>query len=383
MKLPSLFCAFAALLVVLATPPARSEKATGQIKGTVTDTGRPLAGVEVRLANVNAGRSFELKTDELGAFNVETAPFGDYDVEIVSAGGEKLLTEQITIYASGSPAIAVVKIDISESKISSLPSDQTPIPGQPVPGSKTKYTKQEIKDIKAKNERTSEMNVLILQANAALLNENWPEAIAPLQQLTGMDPDNWEYFSGLGDAQYHLRQYQEAIGSYESALLLAGDPAVVDPNGAWMDATKKKTRIGRLLNNEGNVYSALHRTKEALAAYNKSAAVDPEPKLAYFNLCVTQYNLKNVEGAVTACDKAIAVDPGKAESYYFKGSLLLSANQAETKEKVTVPAGAADALKKYLELAPEGEHAGDVRQMLDYLAALAKRAESGSHTDKN
>jgi tetratricopeptide (TPR) repeat protein len=377
MKRPSLFCAFAALLVVLTSPAARSQTPTGQIKGTVTDTGSPLAGVEVRLANVNAGRSFKIKTDDLGAFNVETAPFGDYEVEIISAGGERLLTEQITIYASGSPAIAIVKIDISESKISSLPSDQTPIPGQPVPGSKTKYTKQEIKDIKAKNERTSEMNVLILQANAALLNDNWRDAVAPLQQLTGMDPENWEYFSGLGDAQYHLGQYQEAIGSYESALLLAGDPGTVNPSDGWMDATKKKTRIGHLLNNEGNVYRALHKTKEALAAYNKSAAIDPEPKLAYFNLCVTQYNLKNVEGAVSACDKAIAVDPGKAETYFFKGSLLLYGNQLEAKEKVAVPAGAAEALTKYLELAPEGEHAMEVLRMLEYLGVPAKHVDGG------
>jgi tetratricopeptide (TPR) repeat protein len=376
MKLSSLLCALAVLLVALAAAPARSETPSGQIKGSVTDTGSPLAGVEVRLANVNAGRSFKIKTDDVGAFSVETAPFGDYEVEIVSAGGERLLTEQITIYASGSPAIAVVKIDVSESKISSLPSEQTPIPGQPVPGSKAKYTKQEIKDIKAKNERTSEMNALILQANAALLNENWRDAIAPLQQLTGMDPDNWEYFSGLGDAQYHLGQYQEAIGSYEIALLLAGDPATVNTSDAWMDARRKKTRIGHLLDNEGNVYNALHKTKEALAAYNKSAAIDPEPKSAYFNLCVTQYNLKNVEGAVSACDKAIAVDPGKAEIYFFKGALLLYANQPETKEKVTVPVGAAEALKKYLELAPEGEHASEVRQMLEYLAVLAKRADS-------
>jgi tetratricopeptide (TPR) repeat protein len=383
MRFPSLFCAFATLLVALAPPPACAQTATGQIKGTVTDTGSPLAGVEVRLANVNAGRSFKIKTDDLGAFSVETAPFGDYEVEIISAGGDRLLAEQITIYASGSPAIAIVKIDVSESKISSLPSDQTPIPGQPVPGSKKKYTKEEIRDIKAQNERTSEMNALILQANAALLNENWRDGIGPLQQLTGMDPDNWEYFSGLGDAQYHLGQYQEAIGSYEIALLLAGDPATVNPGDAWMDATKKKTRIGHLLNNEGNVYSGLHKTKEALAAYNKSAAIDPEPKLAYFNLCVTQYNLKNVEGAVTACDKAIAVDPGKAETYFFKGSLLLYGNQPEAKEKVTVPAGAADALKKYLELAPEGEHASEVRRMLEYLGVPAKHAESGNQSNKN
>ena len=31
------------------------------------------------------------------------------------------------------------------------------------------------------------------------------------------------------------------------------------------------------------------------------------------------------------------------------------------------PAGTIEALKKYLELAPDGAHSGDVHQMLDYL----------------
>jgi tetratricopeptide (TPR) repeat protein len=382
---PVLSVLAAFLLLFAALPAAAQTSATGQVKGAVTDESKPLAGVVVNLANVNAGKSFKIKTDDLGRFAIEAAPYGDYDVEVISAGGEKLLTEEITINASGSPAIAIVRIDVSQAKITSIASDPTPISAidQTAPAPRTKYTKQQIRDIKTKNEKTSEMNVLILQANAALLEGHWQEALAPLQELTGMDPDNWEYFSGLGDAQSHLGQYQEAIGSYETGILVASDPDAVHPNDAAADLERKKAGIGHMLNNEGNTYSDLHKTKEALAAYSKAAALDPNPKLAYYNLCATQYNAKNLAGALAACDKASAVDPGKAETYFLKGSLLVYMNQPGEKGNVTAPAGAADALKKYLELAPDGEHAKEVRQMLEYLAVLEKHADSANHANNN
>jgi tetratricopeptide (TPR) repeat protein len=386
MKSTSALCVLAVFLVFFdALPAAAQTPATGSIKGTVTDESKPLAGVVVNLANIDAGKSFKIKTDDLGRFAIEAAPYGDYDVEVISAGGEKLLTEEINISASGSPAIAIVKIDVSQSKITSIPSDLTPIsaidPTAPAP--KTKYSKQEIRDMKTKNEKISEMNVLILQANAALLDGHWQEALAPLQELTSMDPDNWEFFSGLGDAQSHLGQYQEAIGSYETGILVAGDLAAVDPNGTAAALERKKAGVGHMLNNEGNTYNELHKTKEALATYSKAAALNPNPKLAYYNLCATQYNAKNVEGALAACDKAIAVDPSKAETYFLKGSLLVYMNQPGQNGKVTVPAGAADALKKYLELAPDGEHAKEVRQMLEYLAVVGKHADSANHANNN
>jgi tetratricopeptide (TPR) repeat protein len=388
MKKTSVLCplaVFIVLLVFLPTTTAAQTPATGQVKGTVTDSSKPLAGAVVNLANVSAGKSFKIKTDDFGRFAIEAAPYGDYEVEVISAGGERLLTEEITINASGSPAVAIVKIDVSQSKITSIPSNPTPINtiDQTAPAPKTKYTKQQIRDMKTKNEKTSEMNVLILQANAALLEGHWQEALAPLQELTGMDPDNWEYFSGLGDAQSHLGQYQEAIGSYEAGILVAGDTTAADPNHAGAELERKKEGVGHMLNNEGNTYSELHKTKEALAAYSKAAALDPNPKLAYYNLCAAQYNAKNVEGALAACDKATAVDPGKAETYFLKGSLLVYMNQPGQNGKVTVPAGAADALKKYLELAPDGEHAREVRQMLEYLATIKTLAENADKTKKN
>jgi tetratricopeptide (TPR) repeat protein len=299
-------------------------------------------------------------------------------VKVTSSGGEKLLEEEILIGASATPGVAIVKIDVSQPKISSAPSNPPPNAAPTDPAPRTKLTKRQIQEAKKKNEKDSEMNVLILQANAALLAQKWQEAVDLSQQLTAMDPDNWEYYSGLGDAQYHLGQYQEAVGSYEAGILAAGDVSAIDPKSADADSARKKTIVAHMLNNEGNAYNQLHKIKEALTAYNKSAALDPDPSLAYYNLCATQYNLRNVETAIPACDKAISVDPARAENYYMKGALLVYVSEGQAIKKLAVPPGAVEALKKYLELAPDGEHAKEAREMLNYLSALANAAATQS-----
>jgi tetratricopeptide (TPR) repeat protein len=127
-----------------------------------------------------------------------------------------------------------------------------------------------------------------------------------------------------------------------------------------------------MLINEGNAYLKLHKNKEAIDAYNKAASMDPNPARAYFNLCATQYNIGNVEGALHACDKAIAADPSKADAYFIKGSLFVADSKTDMNGKITAPPGTVEALSKYLELAPNGAHANDVRQMLGYLGIAPK-----------
>ena len=127
-----------------------------------------------------------------------------------------------------------------------------------------------------------------------------------------------------------------------------------------------------MLINEGNAYLKLHKNKEAIDAYNKAASMDPNPARVYFNLCATQYNIGNVEGALHACDKALAADRSKADAYFIKGSLLVADNKTDRNGKITAPPGTVEAHRKYLELAPNGAHANDVRQMLGYLRIAPK-----------
>ncbi len=74
-----------------------------------------------------------------------------------------------------------------------------------------------------------------------------------------------------------------------------------------------------------------------------------------------------MEEAIAACDKAIALDPNKADAYFIKGSALFGNGKVDKSGRYEVPPGTVEVLDKYLELAPDGGHAQDVHAMLDSL----------------
>ena len=118
----------------------------------------------------------------------------------------------------------------------------------------------------------------------------------------------------------------------------------------------------------GNANLKLKKNDAAIAAYNKAAAISPNPAVAYFNLCATMFNMGQPAAKTVAyCDKAITADPKKADAYFIKGSSLYGEGALDKSNKFVVPPGAVEALKQYLVLAPGGPHAQDVKVMLDAL----------------
>jgi tetratricopeptide (TPR) repeat protein len=374
------------ILMVLLLPLGNAAQTpavpSGEIKGMVADENKPLAGARLTLANAIAGKSFTLKTDDFGGFVLPYAPYGYYDVDVVSADGERLLHQQISITPAESAHSVTLKIDVSLSKTTGLPGDPDEFGIlRPFPEPNIKNTQKHNKEVARLNRKIEESNALILQANAAIRTQQWQQALEPLQQLTGMEPDYWGNFCQLGDVQFHLGQYQEAIGSYETAILMDGDASGSGPPPSDAEIAQRKKAVGRMLNNEGLAYESLHKTREAIAAFNRAAAQSTDPYGAYLNLCRLQYNLKNVPATVAACDQAIAAGPNKPAPYYFKGTLLVFANQSAVANGAGVPPDALEALHKYLELAPNGEYAAQVRQTLNQLGGLANIAIG--HFNKN
>ena len=104
-----------------------------------------------------------------------------------------------------------------------------------------------------------------------------------------------------------------------------------------------------------------------LAANAPAVAQATNPVVSAFNACALSYNAGKMEEAIVACDKAIALDPGKADAYFVKGSALFGNGKVGSDGKYEVPPGTVEALDKYLELAPNGGHAQDVHAMLDAL----------------
>lgn len=197
------------------------------------------------------------------------------------------------------------------------------------------------------------------QAQKALAERNWQVAADALKKLVVLDP-RWEYFQPLGDADTNLGNYLDAIEAYDKGIKVAE----ADKKAP---AATTRTAISAMLTGKGNDLLKLKRNDAAVDAYTKAAALAPNPGIAYFNLCATQYNMGKVDGALAACDKAIKADPKRADAYFIKGSLLVGQSTVGKDNKVTVPPGTVEALRKYLELAPNGGHAADVRQMLDFV----------------
>jgi tetratricopeptide (TPR) repeat protein len=194
---------------------------------------------------------------------------------------------------------------------------------------------------------------LVNKAQAALDAKQWPDAEAALKQLVTSEP-RWEYLEALGSAQGNQGHSEDSIASYQGAIDLAQKNAVPGV-------------LPRIYTAIGNANLKLKRNDAAISAYNQAAALDANPGVAYFNICAVLYNAGETVKTLVACDKAIAADPKKADAYFIKGSVMVGQGAADKKGKMTVPPGTVETLKQYLVLAPEGGHARDVNDMLDFL----------------
>jgi tetratricopeptide (TPR) repeat protein len=195
---------------------------------------------------------------------------------------------------------------------------------------------------------------LAAKAQAALDAKRWPEAVAALKQLLSSEP-RWEYLQALGTAQMNQGRYADSLESYQRAIDLAGKNA-------------NPAAIAQMYTAIGNANLKLKKNDAAIAAYTKAAALDPNPAIAYFNLCATMFNMgQPAAKTVPFCDKSIAADPKKADAYFIKGSSLYGEGALDKSNKYVVPPGAVEALKQYLVLAPGGPHVADIKLMLDAL----------------
>ena len=286
MKRNLFFIALVVLFCALSSVPLWSQTVTAQVGGTVTDAGKPLPNVQVTLTNRDTNRVFKLKTDKNGKFSGVGVPYGDYDVEIISASGEKLYKQRNSVAPGQTSTDVTLNIDISETKSSGTQSQSgqtgAGASGQPgqAAGQQPKYTKEQVEQIKAQNAKAENFNVLIKQVNDAMQSKNWQDAISPLQQLILADPGNWQYYSGLGDAQSNLEQYDQAVETYQKGIQAAQSNTTVDPKNASTDPAKKKAGIGHMLTSEGNDYLKMHKNKEAVDAYTQAASLDPNPGVA-------------------------------------------------------------------------------------------------------
>lgn len=172
---------------------------------------------------------------------------------------------------------------------------------------------------------------------------------------TQAKPDASVLWVQLGQAQVGLKKYDDAETSFKKALSL--EAAASKPNVQTQGAANSGL---------GEVYARTGKVPEANASFDAAAKVNPAMAAVYLrNESVIFFQEHNSAAQAAAADEAIKADPTSAISYYLKGNGLVVNTTADPKtQQLIAPPGCLEAYQKYLELAPNGPYANEVRGIL-------------------
>jgi tetratricopeptide (TPR) repeat protein len=373
-----------ALLVILAmTHPARSaaQAAGASIHGHVTNpAGMALNKGEVRLTT---DRGADAK-DRKYQYKFPIDPNGDYKGTGIAPGkyvvfvfqDDKTLdfTQDTVDFANSDDKLLNFDMTRPEYLAKMSPEDRKVL---------EEYKKKNA-EIVAGNAKIQNLNAMLTQARADNKAGNYDAAITAMQQATTTKPDEGILWITLGDAQ--LGAADAAAKAAKAGGTSPTDPAIaqkysdaaasykkgVDLNAASKKPSPEAAAAG--YNQLGQAYAKMGNAKDSADAYEMAAkALPANASMYYFNEAATLYNAGKLPEAEAAADKAIAADPKKAEAYYIKGQALIPQATVDPKtQKIVAPPGCVEAYQTYLELAPDGPHAADVKGVLEGIGAQVK-----------
>lgn len=239
-------------------------------------------------------------------------------------------------------------------------------------------------EIVANNSKVANLNATLTQARADMKAGNYDTAVTAMQQATAAKPDEGLLWITLGDAQ--LGSADTAAKAAKAAGTSPTDPAIAAKyneaissykKGLDLNAAAKKPNpevAGAAYNQLGVAQARAGNVKEASDAYDNAAkAVPANAGMYFYNEAAVLYNAGKLTEAGTAADKAIAADPKRADAYYIKGQALIPQATVDPKtQKIVAPPGCVEAYQQYLELAPDGPHAADVKGILTGIGAQVK-----------
>jgi tetratricopeptide (TPR) repeat protein len=243
--------------------------------------------------------------------------------------------------------------------------------------------------VSADNQKIANINKTLLQAREDEKNGKADVAVGELKPLVEAKPDEPILWASLGEAQ--LKQGDMATAAARTAKTPTNDPAILQIYGDAatsyqkaidLNTASKKPgtpeNLAAFYLNLGQSLSKSGKLSDAATAYDMSAKTAPATAAtAYYNEAVVFYQAspQKLPEAAVAADKAIAADPKKADAYYIKAQALIPAATADPKTgKFILPPGCLEAYQEYLELAPDGSHAAEVKDLLNNLGQPVKNS---------
>jgi tetratricopeptide (TPR) repeat protein len=357
---------------------------TTTVEGDVKDAnGAPIKGALIVLDRTDIKGHYQVKSDKKGHWLYTGLPLGKFDISI-QVDGKTIDSLTIKGVQSKYSDSTTVDFDLRKAAESQAEAAKAAAAGELTQEQAHGMTKEE----KEKFEQAAKKNAEVMKKNKALNDSfnagedalkaaaaepdkaqkvvKYQTAIDSFNKAGELDPSQvavWnalgEAYSGMGEAQTgddRNKSFDQAIANYNKSLALKpGDAGVY--------------------NQIGNLYGKEKKIPEATDALTKAAQADPSmaPK-AYFNMGANLVNGGQPEKATDFFKKATEADPNYSEAWFQYGNGLMAQGKVDPKSgAVTYPPDTAPALKKYLELQPNGPHAVDATAMLQ---AMGEKIET-------
>jgi tetratricopeptide (TPR) repeat protein len=334
-------------LLVAAALPAFSQ-AQGRITGKVTAKadGKPIAGAKIVLKRQDRNWSKELITNEKGVYSqagLEPSKEG-YDLSVTAEGFLSYL-DRVHVPLGDSLVKDIQLLKPGEGGPATLPTAQAAPSGEP--------------GAKEENEGLDIFNgqVIPLVNEGKFLEALGPSEAAYAKLTEAMVKTKDDKAKAELEPKFNLTERVYGICLFENGKKAEAKPILEkvfarnEPEGK-LDKGKWDQKVLDCL------YKIAKDTKDAEGEKKYQAIIDiivgPRPENAY-NDGVNAYNAGKIKEAKVHIQKAIQIKADFADSYYMLG--LIEINEGNMRS-------AKQHFQRYLELAPTGKKAAEVKEML-------------------
>ncbi len=306
------------------------------------DSGKAISGATVELKNLDNGRQVTAKTDSHGQYSTLAAGSGNYKITLMGSDGKPLFYLDKVPIQTGQENV----FDFDFPKLRADASKQS---------DNIEAQRKEIEKMTKENDKIKGLNALLQQAAQQKKDKNYDAAVATMEQAAAQDQTHDVIYASLADAYLGDKKYPEAESAYSKAIALA--PA------SSKSLADYHSGLALAMIRQG-------KNEASMAECDKTAQLDHSiASQCYFNQGVVLTNQGKPDEANLAFDKAIAADPNRADAYYQKGVNLLGKATFSKDGKMVAAPGTAEALNKYLALAPDGKNAQAAKDLLASIGA--------------
>jgi len=340
---------------------------TGAIAGKVKGPdGQPVKDAWIKIERTDIKGNYKVKTNKKGEYFHAGLPLGTYNVNCEIDGNvvdsmkgvrtglgdpkevdfdlAQQAQRQQQTQAAMAKAAETGKIDEKDDALRGMSKEQK------------EALEKQMKERTDAMKKNKELNDAFNTGRTALEAKQYDAAVEALSKGTTMDPKQHVIWASLAEA--YKGQASTKTGEEQAAI-------IAKSADAWAKTLELKPDDAGYHNNYALMLVDAKKYKEAEEELNKAAALDPPKAATYFyNLGAILTNRGQLEPAGAAFKKAIDANPKHADAQFQYGIYLTSKATTTADGKVQMPEGTREAFQAYLDISPTGQFADAAKGMI-------------------